>query len=221
MDDDVYGTHANIKYDTGVGTLTLIPAFRLNLLDTLTTVAGFDVELNARDAQYSFEVRFLGDRVGPIDYSVGGLYYHETGQDHFGIDEQAIALFQDSQLRTESEALFARLTGHVTDDLRLVAGVRETVENRHFDGGYSSLTIVCVAPACPNAPLIPYTYSLSQVTAVPVAPRARRRSAYSGHGCYRGPGRLCLRRQFHHQSTHLPRVASNTMFAELASLCEL
>ena len=170
MDDDVYGTHANIKYDTGVGTLTLIPAFRLNLLDTLTTVAGFDVELNARDAQYSFEARFLGDRVGPIDYSVGGLYYHETGQDHFAIDEQAIALFQDSQLRTESEALFARLTGHVTDDMRLVGGVRETVENRHFDGGYNSLTVICVAPACPDAPLIPYTYSLSQVTAVPVPP---------------------------------------------------
>jgi iron complex outermembrane receptor protein len=170
IDDSVYGTHANIKYETGIGSLTIIPAFRLNLLDTLTPVPGFEAELNTRDAQYSVEARFAGERIGPIDYSVGGLYYHENSQDLYSIDQQALAIYQDSKLRTESEAIFARLTGHLTEALRLVGGVRETVEKRNFDGGYNSLTVVCVAPACPDAPLIPYTYSLAQVTAVPVPP---------------------------------------------------
>lgn len=168
IDNNIYGANAEIAYDTGAGKLTIIPAWRYSTVNTLTPVPGFMAGIQTKDEQYSIEARFNGERIGPFDYTVGGLYFSETNRDHFSVDQQALATYQDFSNKTDSYAAFARLTAHVSDALRLVGGVRYTRDNKSFDGVSTGLTVVCVVrvagvPTCPKAPLIPFTWLLSQV----------------------------------------------------------
>ncbi len=174
VDNNIYGANAEIAYDTGTGKLTIIPAWRYSTVNTITAVPGFMAGLQTKDEQYSVEVRFAGNRIGVFDYTLGGLYYNETNRDHFAVDQQALATFQDFENRTESYAAFARVTAHVSDALRLVGGVRYTKDNKSFDGTSTGLTVVCVVrlagvPTCPSAPLLPFTWTPGQLP-LPVPP---------------------------------------------------
>ena len=124
--------------------------------------------------QYSVETRFLGKRLGIFDYTVSGLYYHETNLGHYSINQQALDIFQDFRQSTESYAVFGRVTAHLTDRLRLVGGIRYTDDEKSFNGTSTSLTIVCTLPTptgpnCPQAPLFTLVPTAAQLT-LPVPP---------------------------------------------------
>ena len=186
VDNNIYGANAEIAYDTGFGKLTVIPAWRYSTVNTITAVPGFMAGLQTKDEQYSVEARFAGDRIGPFDYTLGGLYYNETNRDHFAVDQQALATFQDFVNKTDSYAVFARATAHLSDALRLVGGVRYTKDDKRFDGASVGLTVVCVVrvagvPTCPNAPLLPFTWTPAQLT-LPVPPVAGAAAPVPGTG---------------------------------------
>ena len=173
IDNDIYGFNAEISYDTGFGKLTIIPEWRRSAVNTITDGPGFEAGLRTKDQQDSVEVRFAGNRLGIFDYTFGGLYYHEHNHDNFAIDQQATFTYQDDIAKTDSYAGFARLTAHLADNLRFVGGVRYTKDDKSFNGTQDSLTIVCVAPVpgyprCPTAPLLPFTWAISQQTVVPL-----------------------------------------------------
>jgi iron complex outermembrane recepter protein len=160
--NDYYGAHAEINYRSDIGTLTVIPAWRYSVQDNISNIQGFLAQVFQKDEQFSVEARFTGERIGPIDYTVGALYFRETNDAHFDIGQQALANFQDNFQTTTSSAIFARLTGHLTDDLRVVGGVRYTHDDKSFKGTADGFTVVCVAPACPSAPLLPHVQDPSQ-----------------------------------------------------------
>ena len=75
---DFYGANAEINWRTDLGTLTVIPAWRYDKIIATTGSYGFVTYNNVKDEQYSIEARFQGNRIGMFDYTVGGLYFHES-----------------------------------------------------------------------------------------------------------------------------------------------
>ena len=174
QDNNSYGTNADIEWKTGAGTLTFIPAFRYNDIASRGIGPGYTVDLHERDNQASAELRFAGDRIGIFDYSLGGLYFHETQKARYAVNLQAVGIYQGFETHTESEALFGRLTANLNDSLRVTGGARYTHDDKSLTGSTDSLTIVCLAtvggvPTCPTAPLLPFANSLADV-ALPVPP---------------------------------------------------
>lgn len=154
QDNNFYGANAEINYDTSVGTLTLIPAWRYAELNNR---GGFLAQVlnREKDEQYSAEARLGKTGVGIFDYNVGLYYFDETIKGRIALNQQALAVQQNYTTGTESYAAFGRLTAHLGDRLRAVGGVRYTHDDKNFDGQSNRVTLVCVAPACPALPLFP------------------------------------------------------------------
>jgi iron complex outermembrane receptor protein len=161
QNNDLYGINAEITYFTDFGKLTLIPAWRPSTVMDRSALPGFVFETNERDDQYSTELRFAGDRIGMFEYSFGALFYYGSEKGTFGVNQQAAEVYVTDSTYTTSNAGFARVTAHLTDELRLVGGARYTSDDLHFDGASTGLTIVCIRPGCPAAPLFPFTTSLA------------------------------------------------------------
>src|SRR5579883_927814 len=162
LDDAFYGVNAQIDYETELGTLTIIPAWRGAHLDNLGG-EGFFVQERETDRQTSVEARLAKAGVGIFDYNVGVYYFEESISNLTGVDESALANYQDYTTGTTSYAAFARLTAHLTDDLRAVGGVRYTHDEKQFNGSSTDLLLICVAPGCPTTPLFQAFVSSSQL----------------------------------------------------------
>ena len=154
QDNDFYGLNAEINYDTSIGTLTIIPAWRYATLDNL---GGFlaSVLNDETDEQYSIEARLGKTGVGIFDYNVGVYYFDETIDGRIAVNQQALAVQQAYKTGTESYAAFGRLTAHLSDRFRVVGGVRYTHDNKVFDGQSNRVTLVCLSASCPTLPLFP------------------------------------------------------------------
>ena len=162
--NDFYGTNAEIDYDTGVGKLTVIPAYRISKLDYLSDAAAFTSSDREHDDQFSIEARFTGTRISIFDYTVGALYYDEQIDASGAIFISSLAATFRDRLSTKSYAPFGRLTANLTGRLRLVGGVRYTHDSKTFSERGTSGLIVCLVPTgCPNAPLFPYVTDFSQL----------------------------------------------------------
>ena len=75
--------------------------------------------------------------------------------------------FLDIRFRTTSYAPFGRLTANITDQLRVVGGLRYTHDEKTFKGNVVASAIVCAVviagvPTCPTAPLVPLVGAPSQ-----------------------------------------------------------
>jgi len=156
-DNDYLGAHAEIVWTTGLGTLTVVPAWRHADLDLLTTAAAFMYRQREEDEQFSLEMRFAGERIGIFDYTVGALYYDEDIAAQTALSLGSAVSFLRPHYTTESWAPFARVTAHVNESLRLVGGVRYTDDRKTFDGPTVAGAIVCLVrvagiPSCPLAP---------------------------------------------------------------------
>jgi iron complex outermembrane receptor protein len=164
-----YGAHTEIAYETGIGTITILPAWRYADLDYVSTAGGFGFAQVETDEQFSLEVRLAGNRVGPVDYILGGYYYHETIDLNSTANFSASTNFTESHFRTRSLAPFGRLTLHLNDALRLVGGARYTKDRKSFRGMGTSGTIICNVIVsgvrrCPTAPLFTLVDSPSDLT---------------------------------------------------------
>ncbi|WP_010188363.1 TonB-dependent receptor [Sphingomonas sp. PAMC 26605] len=174
--NNFYGANAQIDYDTGAGTLTIIPAWRYASLNYLAEAAAFPYRNREKDEQFSIEARFTGNRIGIFDYTLGGYYYDETIRNRTALNLSAAENFLIQNYRTRSFAPFGRLTAHLTERLRVIGGVRYSKDIKSFVGNTTALNLVCVVrvagvPTCPNAHLFTTVDTLSQVPfAVPSGP---------------------------------------------------
>lgn len=155
QDRDVWGVSWNVRWDSPLGELTSITAFRNGEYDILQDFSSSDAPLVVRNAidkidQYSQEVRLGGlamqDR---LDWLVGAYGYRadirRLENNDFSGNDIPIALFiagvppgtlpsfntfyfQDN--RTTSYALFSQLTYALTDAVNLTAGARYTYEKK-------------------------------------------------------------------------------------------
>lgn len=163
-----FGFNAEINYDAGFGTFTIIPAWRNSKLDFASASPAFVFTQDETDEQFSVEARLTGNRIGMFDYTIGAFYYHETIDSRQGIYASALLALLRDRLQTKSFAPFARLTANFSDNLRLVGGIRYTRDKKSFNEVGVSGTIVCqintpAGPNCPNAPLFPFVTDVSQL----------------------------------------------------------
>ncbi|WP_174296987.1 TonB-dependent receptor domain-containing protein [Sphingomonas bacterium] len=162
QDSDLYGLNAEVNIATGLGKLTIIPAFRRNYISNLTAAPGFITgPTPERDNQASVEARFVGKQIGPLEYTLGAIWFHEIDNGHFTVDQQFLAAYQDYRSATNNYAASGRFTLHLADPFRLVGGIRYTDSEKRFDGLSERLTVVCTrvvagVPTCPTAPLFPF-----------------------------------------------------------------
>ncbi|WP_375404754.1 TonB-dependent receptor, partial [uncultured Sphingomonas sp.] len=165
--NDFLGTNAEISYDTGAGVLTIVPAWRYASLNFLAAPS-FLYRNREKDEQFSLEARFEGTRIGIFDYTIGGYVYDEKIKSRLALSLSSAVTFQDVRYKTRSYAPFGRVTAHLTDQLRLVGGVRYTDDKKRFSGTTTAGAIVCLnfvngIPTCPNAPLFPLTDRADQI----------------------------------------------------------
>ncbi|MCA9260634.1 MAG: TonB-dependent receptor, partial [Planctomycetales bacterium] len=148
-----WGVNAEVKLKTGVGEITFIPAYRKS--DSISWFYGpaFNTGLlDEQFKQFSAELRLAGS-AGMVDYVLGGFYFDEdiAGVNEF--NQEFVLPMQDYVGGTKSEAVFGQLTAHLTDQFRLVGGLRYTHDKKSIDGNITNFITFCggIPPTTPPA----------------------------------------------------------------------
>lgn len=164
--DEYFGVNAELNVDLGGASLVVIPAYRRSQLDNQFNGPPFKAAINQDVAkQYSIEARLSGT-TGRFDWILGGYWFDESVEGVNSFNQFATTNFNSFDSSTESLAAFARVTLNVTDDLRLVGGIRYTDESRDFDAQADSVAGICLIepvagpPSCPQVPTIPVGVTL-------------------------------------------------------------
>lgn len=151
LDNHVYGVSADLTWDAGFGTLTLIPAYRSGAQRDLFYVTDFSIQEAESDHQSSVEVR-LSNQTDRLKWVLGGYYFNEDQANLAGqnmnytdgnISGQVIP--PDFHDNIASAAAFGQATYSLIDTFRLTAGLRYTHEHKTEDGQL-------VSYAGPNGP---------------------------------------------------------------------
>jgi iron complex outermembrane receptor protein len=139
--------------------LKSITAFRDNNLKDSTDSDGTDKNLLhtlLREGDQTFSEEFSGSgRLGRLDY-VGGLYYgYETDNSNSAITNYGAGVQEDLLPKSVDDnfAAFAQADYHVTDQLTLTAGVRDTTEHKTFDQNLDVTSLATGLPT-PGHPVI-------------------------------------------------------------------
>lgn len=168
QDNKYFGFNAEINYQLGFGTLTVVPAYRNSKIDNLFNGPAFRGGLvDETDDQISLEARLTGERTGMFDWLVGGFYYNEQIDGQYAFSQYTVQAYQSFKTSTKSNAVFGRLTAHLSDSLRLVGAARYTDDSKRFDGGGTNLVQICVNPAgCIGGPSVPVAPSYAALGAL-------------------------------------------------------
>lgn len=161
-DNHNWGVVGTLEWDTGLGTLAVIPAYREAKLDYYS-LGGFGIDDKETDRQSSVEIRFASNKDSRFSWIVGGYYMKEVNRTTFIADAANPAPFGPTspfsftnvntwRLDTESKAVFVDGTFDITDGFRIFGGLRYTAEDKSLDGVH--LTDGPVAPDNPLNPLI-------------------------------------------------------------------
>jgi iron complex outermembrane receptor protein len=129
QDNDFFGVQANVEADLGFATLTLIPAWRRTDLDFVGYAGSFLIDVTELSEQTSVEVRLSnqGDR---LNWVVGGYVFEENVTADQLFDQASNGTLIQSDLDTESMAVFGQATLSLTDTFRVTGGVRWTSDNK-------------------------------------------------------------------------------------------
>jgi len=149
QDNDYFGFFAQADIDTSIGTLTLLPAYRRAEVDFVTCTAQCFRSV-LKDDQYSFEARLASDSDGPLDYIVGLFYLNEKAHERANYNQDFSSFYSDFSNWTKSYAGFARLTYRVTEEFRLTAAGRYTIDDKRADIFAYNTRVVCTTLAPPN-----------------------------------------------------------------------
>ena len=183
--NNVYGISVHVDYSTPIGTVSVIPAWRIGYKNNLSTDAAQQIGTTSEAEQYSIEARLVSDGGGLIDYNLGVFYFSEQINDDLYNSGGTQAGFIKSRYKTQSPAAYGRVTLNATDWLRFTGGLRYTEDRKDFTSLSQTLALVCAVPAaCPTAPLLPFTRTLAQQPFLP---------ATSGATIVRAPGILIAR----------------------------
>lgn len=174
----IYGTSLNVNWDTPIGTLTSVSAYRTWRWRPSNDRDYMSLDVRARSQnpsdqfQWSQELRLASNQDGAVDWVVGAYAFGQevetTGTEEYGADAAywLIGPSVPSNLldgyaagthvisKTQSYALFGEATWHATDRLHLTAGLRYTFEeksvyyNQTISGG-----LVTADPTLINAQL--------------------------------------------------------------------
>lgn len=153
VDYTYWGVNAELNWKTGIGTFTLLPAYRESKGDSFFYGPAFNTAYtNETDKQYSLEARLAGS-TGMIDYVLGGFYFNETIDAQNEYNQEFVLPIQSYTHKTRSWAGFGQLTAHVSDRFRLVGGARYTHDKKSMDGIINNFITFC--GGLPPANIVP------------------------------------------------------------------
>lgn len=138
LDLTVYAVGAEMNWNLGFATLTVLPAYREASFRSLHYLPGFSVENNERNDQTTLEVR-LGNSGEKLKWVLGAYYFDENGGNLPGHANLQVLQGINTQtqetldLNTRSYAAFGQATYSVTDQFRVTGGLRYTYERKKFD----------------------------------------------------------------------------------------
>lgn len=174
IDNTYYGVNAEINWKTSAGTLTVIPAYRDAKINALFNGPAFQGGINKEnDDQRSLEVRFTGNRVGPVEYILGAYYFDEGITAKYAFSQYLVNVYQNFTTGTRSLAAFGRATLHLNDRLRAVGALRYTDDRKRFNALSDTLLDICTnapppfGPGCFGGPSVPLAGSLAELNVVP------------------------------------------------------
>lgn len=153
----IWGTSFNVNWDTPIGTLTSVTAYRTWRWRPSNDRDYTSLDIRARSQnpsdqfQWSQEIRLASNEDGAVDWVVGAYAFGQevetSGTEEYGADAaywligpsvpgnllDGYAANTDVLSETESYALFGEATWHATDRLHLTAGLRFTAEEKSVD----------------------------------------------------------------------------------------
>jgi len=143
QDITYWGVNAEVIWKTGIGTVTILPAYRSTKDRTFFYGPAFNTANTNEDIdQYSLEAR-LGGSAGMFDYVLGTFLYKERIQGRNQYNQEFVLPIQQYDQSTKSVAAFGQLTAHVTDQLRLLGGARYTRDRKNMDGLLNNFITFC------------------------------------------------------------------------------
>lgn len=167
-DDTYWGINAELNFDLGFADLTIIPAYRNSELDNQFNGPPFKAAINQDEAkQSSIEARLSGGN-DTLDWILGAFYFDENVKGVNSFNQFGTLGSNNFDSEVESYAFFARGTYSVTDEFRVVAGIRYTDEKRSMDANAFASALVCLEeaegrpPACPFVPTFPVAVTLAE-----------------------------------------------------------
>jgi len=150
QDNDFFGVMAEINADLGFAELTLIPAYRRTDLDFRGYASSFLIDVTELSDQMSFEARLAGD-TGRLNWVLGTYYFAEDVDADQFFDQASNGTLIQSNLETESLAVFGQATYSVTDAFRVTGGIRYTSDNKQQNSYAETRPFVgFVPPGPPN-----------------------------------------------------------------------
>jgi iron complex outermembrane recepter protein len=142
-DATYWGVNAEVTVNTGIGTLTVIPAYRSSKDRTLLHGPAFNTASTNEDIdQFSVETRLAGN-AGMVDYVVGAFYFNEKITANNQYNQEFVLPIVTFKHKTESWAAFGQLTFNVSDRFRLIGGARYTHDNKAIDGVINNFITFC------------------------------------------------------------------------------
>jgi iron complex outermembrane receptor protein len=145
-DQDVFGLTGRLEWNTPIGTLTSISAYRYNKFDRAqdqdgTIAAAYELDSFEKDKSFSQELR-LSNQTDRLNWVVGAYLYDSTtdrqdtiitGNDYAPAASRNLTSIDRSHLRVKSLALFGQATYKLTDAFSLTAGGRWTNDRKSVD----------------------------------------------------------------------------------------
>lgn len=142
QDNEYWNLNAELTWHMGLGTLTILPAYREVQNDYVTfpvTVYDNGGRSPEQSIAKSLEVRLAND-TDLVDWTLGAYAFQERQHQYTGQFVNENVGMQQSQSHTNNVfitsnwATFAQGTWHLTDQLRAITGVRYSEEKKSTDG---------------------------------------------------------------------------------------
>jgi iron complex outermembrane receptor protein len=134
IDSKNWGTHAEINWELGFATLTLLPAYHSLDLDN-RYASDRQIQWNQHVDQSSFEARLTSATDQRLTWIVGAFYWKEL-QDYVQtlLPPPTTVQFGYSDIDAHSHAAFGQTTLKLTARLRLTGGLRYTDDRKKQNG---------------------------------------------------------------------------------------
>ena len=136
-----WGVRAELNVDLGIGTLTVLPAYREVVANQIYN-PGFRLGGEVEGQQTTGEVRLASNPGGSLTWLVGGFFYDDTQVERNTVEQGEGVFFSDfeSTRKTRAYAGFGEATYSIAPSLRVTGGLRYTDEARSIDGSTTSIS---------------------------------------------------------------------------------
>lgn len=141
LDNEFIGLQATLDADLGFATLTVVPAYRETNLDMLQYASGFLIDVIDESQQTSIEAR-LANQSDALNWVLGAYWFDEDIVAEQFYSQASNGTTIDSDLQTESFAVFGQGTYSLTDTFRVTGGIRYTRDNKQQDTEAHTLPFV-------------------------------------------------------------------------------